>query len=67
MSLKLIYFLIIITESQNGPGWKGPLDVILCNTAAQARPPRANCIGPRPDGCTFISGVSSYIFNPLHI
>ena len=38
----------LITESQNGWGWKGPLEVIWSNTPAQAGPPRSACLGPSP-------------------
>lgn len=37
-------------ESQDGWGWKGPLEVIWSNSNAQARPSKASCPGTYPDG-----------------
>lgn len=39
-----------ITESQNGWGWEGPLEVILSNPPAQAGSPRAGWQGSCPEG-----------------
>jgi len=40
----------LITESQNGRGWKGPLWVIYSNPPAEAGPPTVGCRGPCPGG-----------------
>ena len=40
----------LITESQNGRGWKGPLWVIQSNPTAEAGSPTAGCTGPCPGG-----------------
>ena len=40
----------VITESQNGQGWKGPLWVTRSNPPAKAGSPRAGCTAPRPGG-----------------
>jgi len=38
----------LITESQNGRGWKGSLRIIESNLPAKAESTRAGCIGLRP-------------------
>lgn len=49
-AISTAYTFFYFTESQNGRGWMGPLEVTLSNPPAQAGSPRAGCPGPHPDG-----------------
>jgi len=49
----------VFTESQNGWGWKGLLDVILSCPPVQAGPPTAGCPGPCPDGFLVFTRMES--------
>lgn len=40
---------VVITESQNSRGWKGPLEIIQSSPAAKSGSSRAGCAGSRHD------------------
>jgi len=48
VTLLSCFLRVVITESQNVWGWKGPLWVTQSNPPAEAGSPRAGCTGPRP-------------------
>jgi len=54
-------------ESQNGWGWKAPLEVILPNAPGQAGPPRASCPGPCPRQLSSVSKVEGSTTSPSNL
>lgn len=61
-------------ESQNGRGWKSPLEVMWSTLPAQAGPPRATCPGiaslvseKRGRTCCCTNGKDVWLFLPSHL
>lgn len=57
----------LFTESQNGCGWKGLMEVTCFNPSAEAGPPEAGSLGPCSDGFAAFGYLFTLIRCPLQV